>query len=449
MYHSTLKRFKNQSPKMTKFWHFAIFSALLLPMDSQPAHATIVWDWCCQKSGDSKFPLALPEPKGNSPQEAEFYDILKQDLEKMGLFTIIDPQTYTESPESPIQLGAFSFDDWKGVPALALAKTSLEMQNNKLRSEIWVYDIHNQSQLGAKAFSVESSKVHLLAHKVANEILLNVAQRQGPFNTQFTLVNDKTGNKQIYVMDFDGRNMHPISNIATINLQPQWSPDRQKIAFTSNLYGNNQVYIAKGNKIQRLTTRPELTTGVAWHPNSSSILTSISILDNPDVYQIDVNTGTIVNRLTSTKGADFGAVYSPDGSKIAFVSDRFGSPQIFLMNSNGSDVHRVSYIPNAVENTDPVFSPDGTQIAFVARTKGSYDIYVTDLSGQLNTPITNDQFNNEDPTWSPDGNYIAYASNRTGSYHIWMSSVDGSHQTQLSKGPGNFTNPDWSSSFPW
>ena len=398
--------------------------------------------------GRSRVPIALPKPASDLPALEEFYSVVKHDLELSGWVDIVDPNTYVERQNSGVKEGTFSFKNWDSVDAVALAKSSLSVKNGQLRSEIWVYDIAKREKLGAKAYSASPSNVRTLGHRVANEIIRQLTGKDAPFNTRFSVVNDRTGSKEIYVMDFDGKNMQRITRNGEVNLQPQWSPNDGKLAFTSYMNGNPDLYIANlvSGRITRLSARDGVNIGASWHPSGNELVATLSPNGNSDIYRLDANTGRILGRLTRDRGIDVAASYSPDGSKIAFVSERSGGAQIYIMNADGTGAKRVSFAGKY--NTDPVFSPDGKRLAYVSKTN-NFDIYTVKLDGTGLKRITQDQGDNEDPTWSPDGNYLAFRSTRTGQAHIWLSTADGDHQVRLTSGKGSFSNPDWSSPNQW
>jgi TolB protein len=398
--------------------------------------------------GRSRVPIALPQPNSDLPAATEFYRVVKQDLELSGWVDIVDPNTYLEKNGSGVKEGSFRFENWDAVDAVALAKSSLQVKEGNLRSEIWVYDIAKRQKLGAKAFSASPANVRTLGHKVANEIIKQLTGKDAPFNTRFSVVNNRTGNKEIYVMDFDGQNMQRITRNGKVNLQPQWSPDDGKLAFTSYMNGNPDLYVANltSGRITRLSARDGVNIGASWHPSGKELVATLSPNGNSDIYRLEADTGRILSRLTRDRGIDVAASYSPDGKKIAFVSERSGGAQIYIMNADGSGAKRVSFAGKY--NTDPVFSPDGTRLAYVSKTN-NFDIYTVKLDGTGLKRITQDQGDNEDPTWSPDGNYLAFRSTRTGQAHIWLSTADGDHQVRLTEGKGEFSNPDWSSPNAW
>ena len=246
--------------------------------------------------------------------------------------------------------------------------------------KIWVYDIAKREKLGAKAFSASPANVRTLGHRVANEIIRQLTGKDAPFNTRFSVVNDRTGSKENYVMDFDGENMQRITRNGEVNLQPQWSPDDNRLAFTSYMNGNPDLYIANliSGRITRLSARDGVNIGASWHPNGKEVVATLSPKGNSDIYRLDANTGRILGRLTTDRGIDVAASYSPDGSKIAFVSERSGGAQIYIMNADGSNAKRVSFAGKY--NTDPVFSPDGKRLAYVSKTN-NFDIYTVKLDG--------------------------------------------------------------------
>jgi len=399
--------------------------------------------------GKNRLPLALPQPTGDTDYGDEFYQTVRRDLELSGWFEVIDPAAYIEPKETGLRPGEFQFSDWETCGAAVLGKTGLKHKDSdRLRAEVWVYDVGGARKIGAKAFTADTESVRSLAHRIANEIILRVTGQAGPFNTRFAVSGSFTGNKEIYLVDFDGHGLTRITKNGSINIQPSWSSSGKKVSFTSYAQGNPDLYVADltQGRINRLSARNGINTGASWNPRADVIALTLSPRGDPDIYTIDSNTGKRLSRLTRTNGIDVSPVFSPDGSKIAFVSERSGGAQIYVMNSDGSNAKRVTF--QGGHNTDPVWSPDGESLAFVARDK-VFDIFTVKPDGSNLTRITQGERDNEDPSWSPDGHYIGFSSTRTGSSHIWMSTKDGTHQVQLTQGSGGYTNPAWSPTLTW
>jgi TolB protein len=126
---------------------------------------------------------------------------------------------------------------------------------------------------------------------------------------------------------------------------------------------------------------------------------------------------------------------------LAFVSDRTGSPQIYVINVDGTNMRRLTF--EGSYNTSPAWSPRGDLIVYVSReSDGSNQIYVTDLAGNTRMHLTNLR-NNEEPSWSPDGLHIAFSSNRTGTYEIYLMYWNGTGQRRITNTDGA-TSPTWS-----
>ena len=399
--------------------------------------------------GRQAIPLALPRPVGDNAKANELYDVVVRDLELSGWFKIIDPAAYLEPAGTGVQPGQFKYEDWETPGAVALAKSGLSAPAaGKLRAEVWVYDVLGHQKLGAKAFTTDGAQVRTLAHRIAGEIIFQITGQKAPFNTKFAYAGTGTGNKEIYLVDFDGAGKVAVTKNGSININPGWSPRGNAVAFTSFLAGNPDLYVADLSKgeIRRLSSREGMNTGPAWAPGGGLLAATLSPGGNPDIYTMDPSTGKQISRLTDGPGIDVSASWSPDGKRIAFVSDRSGGAQIYVMNANGSGVKRVTF--QGSQNTDPAWSPDGSSIAFVSR-EGVFDIFTVGVDGSNLTRITQGMGDNEDPSWSPDGSYLAFSSTRTGASHIWMATKDGVHQVQLTQGGGGYTNPNWSPSLEW
>ena len=121
------------------------------------------------------------------------------------------------------------------------------------------------------------------------------------------------------------------------------------------------------------------------------------------------------------------------GGKIAFVSNRDGNPEIYLMNADGTDVERLTDNPGF--DGAPAWSPDGTKIVFASSRDGNSDIYIMDADGSNEVRLTTHEADDGGPSWSPDGSMIAFESDRSGSPQVWRTNVEagnwGYNLTQL------------------
>jgi len=149
--------------------------------------------------------------------------------------------------------------------------------------------------------------------------------------------------------------------------------------------------------------------------------------------------GSNVRRLTTDHKRDVGPSWSPDGSKIVFMSDRAGAEfDIYVMNPDGSGVERLT---NGATNWFPQYSPDGKRLTFhVWR-----DVNVFDIATRTLTRLTTDPANGMYPSWSPDGTRLAFMSWRNGPTEVFTMNADGSDQKRLVSMPaGSAIDPRWS-----
>ena len=151
--------------------------------------------------------------------------------------------------------------------------------------------------------------------------------------------------------------------------------------------------------------------------------------------------GSVVTRLTNSSLFDGAPAWSPDGTKIAFASNRDGSTQIYVMNADGSLQTRLSN--NSATESTPAWSPNGDKLAFTTNKDGNVEVYVMNANGSGQVRLTSNAATDTQPAWSPDGTKIAFTSNRDGNNEIYVMNADGSAQTRLTNIASNDANPDW------
>jgi len=183
-------------------------------------------------------------------------------------------------------------------------------------------------------------------------------------------------------------------------------------------------------------------------PNGDWLAFTASKNNNSDIYILDVDAAlqgggsTATQRLTTDPATDFDPTWSPDGTRIAFRSQRGGNDEIYVMNSDGSC--QVNLTNDPADDWSPAWSPDGKRIAFAHFFEGKQysDIAIINVDGSGLQRLTT--AHGEYPAWSPDGTRIAFASARDGNYEIYVMNADGSEQTRLTNNPAYDMSPAWS-----
>ena len=222
------------------------------------------------------------------------------------------------------------------------------------------------------------------------------------------------------------------------------SASGSRIAFTRG-FGDIYVMNADGSEPVRLTDSPFLDGQASWSPDGRRIAfmserDAIGVEEPQNIYVMNAD-GSAQTRLTFCSN-DFCSLsnpsWSPDGRQIAF--EQFPG-FIWVMNADGSAATRLT--DGSTLERDPSWSPDGRQIAFTG-VDGDREIYVMNADGSAPRKLTNNSFRDAAPSWSPDGSKIAFESDRDGNPEIYVMNADGSSQTRLTNNSASDTWPTWS-----
>jgi parallel beta-helix repeat protein len=233
-------------------------------------------------------------------------------------------------------------------------------------------------------------------------------------------------------------------NTAT-EIRSAWSPDGNRIAFSSDRDGNFEVYTmdSDGASVVRLTDNPARDFLVSpWSPSGNKLTFASDRDTDYEIYVMDDDGGNVQQLTHNTTYRDFTPSWSPDGNKIAFASDCDGNMEIYVMNPDGTNQTNIT--SNPASDYYPSWSPDSSQIVFYSDRDGDREIYIMDADGNNLTQVTDNEINDQWPSWSPDGNHIAFGSNRDGNWEIYMMNTDGSGQERLTNNWADDVTPLWS-----
>jgi TolB protein len=440
-----------------------VFLLIALVLFLCSAHPAAAQDWFKTGTGlgVSKARVAAPDlaapAAAGQPLEKTFHDVLWSDLEFSGILDLVSPSFYpTQIPSQPSELHA---QEWSAAPTSAymVAYGTLNADASSLAVAGYLSDVNNPAapvalQKVYRGAPTDADARHL-AHQFADDIISRLSGGlPGIAQTQIAYVSGKTGNKEIWAMDYDGGNQHQLTHLKSISLTPRWSPDASRIAFTCYEPNRNGVtsaqvciYSTASNRLIAFPRFRGTNSSPAWSPDGQQIAFMSSQNGDPEIYTI-ASDGTHVHRITFAAGVNTSPAWNPKtGKEMVFVSDRGGDgvPVLYQMNSDGTNVAKIQ-LPDMGYVIDPAWSPNGQLIAFSwRRPSGNYDIYVMDIVSHQLVELTKDEGRNERPSWAPDGRHLVFESTRTGTRQIWSMLADGSEPRQLTF-EGQSESPNWS-----
>ena len=445
-------------PKAASF----LFALCLFVCGAHPAAAQ-QQDWFRTGTGMgvSRARLAAPDLAAPAapaqPLEKTFHDVLWSDLEFSGVLDLVSPSFYPKQiPGQPSELHA---QEWSSAPvnAYMVAYGTVNADASSLAVSGYLSDVNNPTAPIAlqKIYrgSTTNEDARRLAHQFADDIIARLSGGlPGIAQTQIAYVSAKSGNKEIWMMDYDGGNQHQITHLKSIALTPRWSPDASRIAFTCYAPGRAGVtsaqicvYSASSNHLISFPRFRGTNSSPAWSPDGQQLAFMSSQNGDPEIYMINAD-GSHLHRITDAAGVNTSPAWNPKtGKEMVFVSDRGGDgvPVLYQMNSDGTNVAKIN-LPDMGYVIDPAWSPNGQLIAFSwRRPSGNYDIYIMDIVSHQLVELTKDESRNERPSWAPDGRHLVFESTRTGTRQIWSMLADGTQPHQLTFG-GQNESPNWS-----
>ncbi|GJL74995.1 Tol-Pal system beta propeller repeat protein TolB [Nitrosomonas sp.] len=390
--------------------------------------------------GTERIPIAIVPFADENRLQQRITDVVAADLQRSGLFRLIDPTGLT--PSAPAEV---VYSDWtnRGANALVIGRTIL-MPGGQVEVQFRLMDVARQAQLTGLAAVVPVTQLRAVAHRIADIIYEALTGDVGVFSTRIAYVKKQGNRYALQIADSDGYNEHSIIEYTEPIISPAWSPDGGQIAYVSFENKKPVVYV------QTLATRQRRAvanfsgsnSAPAWSPDGKKLAVVLSLHGGSQIYLINAD-GSGLQRLTRSSGIDTEPSFSPDGRYIIFTSDRGGSPQIYRIPVTATEstaAERLTFEGNY--NVSPDYSHDGKSFTFIHRHNGRFNVAVQDIATRQVQLLTNSQLD-ESPSFAPNGRMILYATDIGGHGILSAVSRDGQTRQHLSAQTGDIREPAW------
>jgi TolB protein len=376
----------------------------------------------------------------------ELRDVAAADLERSGLFRLVDPRLAGGTTPSIDELPRFA--EWRQQSAQALVYGRASAQpDGRLKFEFRLWDVFAEQEMLGRAYTTQPNNWRRIAHIVADAIYKRLTGEDGYFDTKIAYVAESGPAskriKRIAMMDQDGANNQFLTDGAFLVLTPRFSPSPSEIAFVRFADGQPKVMIRnlQNSRDQLVGDFPGMTFAPRFAPDGERLIMSMAFEGNSEIFTVDLRSG-VKKRLTQHPAIDTSPCYSPDGRQVVFNSDRSGTQQLYVMDADGGNVRRISF--GEGRYATPVWSPRGELIAFTKIEGGRFHIGVmrADSSGER---LLAQGHRVEGPTWAPNGRVLMFFRQEPGGSRSQLFTIDvsGRNEREIPT-PGNASDPSWS-----
>lgn len=400
------------------------------------------------------MPIAVSPFAGDDPALRDtglaLAELISANLERSGLFVVIDRRAYIQDPEALRETPRFA--EWRPINAQALVTGVVSRSaGERLAIEFRLWDVFSGSQMRGLRYDLSADGWRRVGHQISDVIYERITGERGYFDTRIAYVSQSGPRtrqvKRLAIMDQDGANHSFLTDGGDLVLTPQIAPDGRRLAYFVLRTPDPRIMLmdlATGRSAE-LGQFDGMSFTPRFAPDGGSMLLTIASGGQSNIYAFDTATRR-TTRLTQTQAIDTSPSFSPDGARIVFNSDRGGSPHLYVMNRDGSSPQRISF--ERGQYGSPAWSPRGDLIAFTRISGGYFHIGVMEPNGANERLITRSALD-ESPAWAPNGRTIIFTRENPANDRTRLFTIDFTgHNLREVATPMDASDPAWSGLLP-
>jgi TolB protein len=394
----------------------------------------------------------------------ELESVLQFDMNYNGNTKVLPKSEAKEELLSqPNSYDAFNAEKWKNFGVAYVMRGAVV--NKQLSVTIFSVQSGSVKQFKEIILSGNIGQDRRQIHKIADGIYTALFNKPGIANTRILYSAQTKGvmgaqwTSEIWECDWDGANSRQVTHEGSYCVTPVFIPSQgsqfanDKFLYVSYKKGQPKIYIAslKEGSGKRLVDLRGNQFLPAISPKKDKIAFICDAAGRTDLFIQFINGekgeigGKPVQLFSFPRATQASPTFSPDGSKIAFVSDKDGPAKVYIIPSTPSAKRATPFLISKqnAESSCPAWSPDGTKIAYSAKTSGTRQIWIYDFSTGEERQLTSGPGNKENPAWAPNSSHIVFNSTDGASSELFLVNLNQPEAVRITKGPGKKHYPTW------